>query len=299
MNYENGVVLGKLKVPYTLQFEKTLPYLFQIKNFFWQIGPLALIGLLGLIFLFFWIIKRRERTIMIFIIFFLAYFGYVGSWYTKFIRYMLPILPFLIISGSWLLFQIRNKFKILGNLLIVLFLLSNLFWSLAFFNIYLHPQTRIVASEWIYQNLPQGVKILTEHWDDGLPISINNRHPSEFKIEELTIYEPDNEEKINYYVEKLSQADYIVINSRRLYGTLMYLPEKYPITSHYYQLLFSEQLGYQKIAEFTSYPKIFKWEINDDKSEETFQVYDHPKVIIFKKGDRFFDQKILEKILKQ
>lgn len=287
MNYESGVVLGRLKVPYILQFEKTLPYLFQIKNFFWQIGLLALVGLLGFVILSIWTLRRRNRTMIAFLSFPSIYFGYVGAWYTKFIRYMLPILPFLIISGSWLLIKIRSKFKILGDSLIAFFLLSSLLWSVAFSNIYLRPQTRIVASEWIYQNLPQGAKILTEHWDDGLPITIDNRHPSEYKIEQLTIYEPDNEEKINYYAEKLSQADYIIINSRRLYGTLMYLPEKYPLTSRYYQLLFSGQLGYQKINEFTSYPALLGWEINDDQTEETFQVYDHPKVVIFQNKDYF------------
>jgi len=65
-------------------------------------------------------------------------------------------------------------------------------------------------------------------------------------------------------------------------GDLINLPEKYPITSRYYQLLFGGQLGYQKVAQFTSYPSLFGIKINDDKSEETFQVYDHPKVMIFK-----------------
>ncbi len=287
MNYETGVALGRLKVVYVLQFEKTLPYLFQIKNFFWQIGPVAIVGILGFLFLLYFAIKNREKKVFLFLSFPLIYFAYVGNWYTKFIRYMLPVLPFLIISASWLLIQIRNKFKILGNFLITFFLLSSLLWGLSFFTIYLRPQTRITASQWIYQNIPAQAKILTEHWDDGLPISLPPYSPSDYKIEQLTIYEPDNQEKINYYAEKLSQADYLIINSRRLYGTLMFLPEKYPLTSHYYQLLFEGRLGYQKIAEFSSYPNLLGWVINDDRSEETFQVYDHPKVIIFQNKNYF------------
>lgn len=165
-----------------------------------------------------------------------------------------------------------------------------------FFTIYLRPQTRISASQWIYQNIPSQSKILTEHWDDGLPISLPPYSPSDYEIEQLTVYEADNQEKVNYYAEKLFQADYLVINSRRLYGTLMLLPKKYPLTSKYYQLLFSGQLGYTQRAQFTAYPSLLGIEINDDQSEETFQVYDHPKVLIFENTDRL-DKEDLNKIL--
>ena len=76
----------------------------------------------------------------------------------------------------------------------------------------------------------------------------------------------------------------------------MFLPEKYPLTSRYYQLLFSGQLGYTQIVRFTSYPSLLGIEINDDQSEETFQVYDHPKVLIFENTGRL-DKEDLNKIL--
>ena len=290
LNYEIGVALGRLKVVYVLQFEKTLPYLFQIKNFFWQMGPVALFGILGTILLLVIALKTRDKKLLILLSFPVAYFVYVGSWYTKFIRFMVPVLPFLAIFAAWFLFEVWKKSKIFGGILLTLTLTLTLSWSLAFLSIYTRQSTRITASSWIYQNIPKGSKILGEHWDDGLPIELSLNHPSLYKIEQLTIYEPDNQQKIEYYAEKLSGSDYIIINSRRLYGTLIYLPEKYPITSRYYQLLFSGKLGYTKIAEFSSYPSLLGFTINDDSSEETFQVYDHPKVIIFKNGGRFSPQ---------
>jgi len=295
LKYETGVVTGRLKVVYVLQFEKTLPYLFQIKNFFWQMGPVALIGILGIISLLVSAFKNKNKKTLIFLSFPVIYFIYAGSWYTKFIRYMVPILPSLATSASWLLFEIVKKHQKVGQFLILTFCSATIFWALAFFSIYTREQTRITASKWIYKNIPQNSKILTEHWDDGLPIPLPPESPEKYKIEQLTIYEPDNQKKRKYYAEKLSGADFIVINSRRLYGTLMYLPEKYPVTSRYYQLLFSKQLGYHKVAQFASYPSIFGIEINDDKSEETFQVYDHPKVIIFKNTQRLNSQEIANK----
>ncbi len=286
MAYESGVATGKLKVVYVLQFEKTLPYLFQLKNLIWQVGPVVLLGYLGFLLLLFTAIKKKNKKLLIFVSFPLAYFVYVGSWHTKFIRYMVPLIPFLIMAASWLIFEVQKKWRQWGSFLIILALGSSLFWSFAFFSIYTRESTRITASQWIYQNIPQEVKILGEHWDDGLPIGIDGNSPSQYQIEQLTIYDADTPQKIEYYSQKLSQANYIIINSRRLYGTLMYLPGKYPITSRYYQLLFSGRLGYRKIAEFSSYPSLFGITINDDATEETFQVYDHPKILIFQNQEK-------------
>lgn len=285
MRYESGVATGRFTVPYTLQFTDTTPYLFQIKNLFWQLGPIAFFSIIGFALLPSILTHKNAGKLGLFLLFPTVYFAYLGSWHTKFIRFMIPILPFLIIAASFMLVSLRSKWKVLGNMWVTLFFALTVLWAFAFFSIYTREQTRIVASKWIYQHIPAGSKIFGEHWDDSLPVSFPdfNLSRSRYYIEELTIYEPDNEAKRLYYAKKLSQADYIVISSRRLYGTLIHLEEKYPLTSRYYKLLFAGKLGYEKVAEFTSYPSLFGIEIKDDDSEESFQVYDHPKVMIFAK----------------
>ncbi|MCL4366639.1 glycosyltransferase family 39 protein [Patescibacteria group bacterium] len=282
MDYESGVVTGRLIVPYTLQFTNTPPYLYQLINTLWQVGPIALLFVPGIIFLLLSFLKTKNLNFLLLLSFPLAYFAYIGSWHTKFIRYMLPILPFFVMFAVYILTSIHTKVKWLGTFLILIFIIPSIYWGVAFFTIYTRPQTRITASEWIYQNIPAGSYLLTEHWDDGLPIDIPHNTPAIYRIEQLKIYDPDNIAKTTYMAEHLSQGNYLIFNSRRLYGTLMYLPDKYPIMSKYYRLLFADQLGYQRVAEFTSYPQLLGLTINDDKSEETFQVYDHPKVMIYK-----------------
>lgn len=303
MRYESGVATGSLPVPYTLQFTHTLPYLFQLKNFFWQIGPTALFIVPGFLWLLWEAIYKKEGKYVLLLSFPLIYFAYAGAWHTKFIRYMMPVIPFFIIFASYFLSRFSQTIyhtahhphqlpafiiyilRVISStwkVTVVLLLGLTILWSLAFFSIYTREQTRITASQWIYDNIPAGSVIYGEHWDDGLPVPLPNLNPSQYQGEALTIYEPDNEDKLSYYIQKLSQGDYIILSSRRLYGTLINLPDKYPLTSKYYQLLFSGHLGYEKVAEFTSYPSLFGLEVNDDASEETFQVYDHPKVIIFK-----------------
>ncbi|KKR76772.1 MAG: Tetratricopeptide [Candidatus Levybacteria bacterium GW2011_GWA2_40_8] len=297
MRYESSVVSGTLPVVYTLQFDKTFPYVFQIENFFWQMGILAGFSVAGMIVIFSEGIKNRNKKYILFSLFPILYFAYVGSWHTKFIRYMDPLLPFLSISAAFFLYLLIKNFKLLGKFLLLTVIFLTILWTIAFFSIYTRGQTRITASRWIYENINPGSNILTEHWDDGLPVTISSNNPGEYRTEQLAIYDEDNENKINYYADNLSQGDFIVINSRRLYATLIRLNDKYPITQRYYKLLFSGKLGYEKVAEFSSYPKVLGFEINDDRSEETFQVYDHPKVMIFGNTKRL-DKDTIYQIIK-
>lgn len=292
MKYEFGVVRGTLPVPYTLQFSHTTTYLYNITNLPWLLGPISLVGILAIIAIFYVSLTKRNKKYLLFTVFPLVYFIYIGSWYTKFIRYMLPIIPFLIISSSWLLVKIEKHLKKVGIFLSILFISLSIIWGLSFFRIYLVPQTRIASSEWIYNNIPMGSVIYNEHWDDGLPLSIEDKNQSLYRREELTMYEPDNFSKAKYLAEKLSLGDYIILNSRRLWGTLIKSEDKYPITSKYYKYLFLGKLGYKQIVSFSSYPGIGNFVINDDASEETFQVYDHPKVMIFKNQKRLSKEEI-------
>ena len=301
MRYEGGIVTGRLVVCYVYQFIKTKPYVYWIKNWFFTQGPLlALTSIFGWFYIIYLTIRKKDTRFLLLIIWPIVYFAIVGKWFAKFVRYLAPLYPFLAIFSSKFLVDFNKTFK---NFKFISFsvLATSFLYSFAFMSVYFNPQTRILASNWIYQNIPPGVKILTEHWDDGLPVSTKLGNPEFYQIEQLTIYEPDTQEKINYYAEKLFEADYIVINSRRLYGTLINLPEKYPITSRYYKLLFSGKLGYEKVAQFTSYPalKIGRWKIefNDDNSEETFQVYDHPKVMIFRNREGLPREVLLERLL--
>lgn len=282
MNYEYGVVRGTLDVVYTLQFTNTPIFLYQLTHLIWQMGPTVLLLFPALITLTLSFNRKNYPFFVIFLTFPFFYFLSIGTWHTKFIRYMIPLLPFFAILSSFVLYDFLHKHPKLRLFFVVSFTTLTFLWALAFFQIYMKPQTRIAASEWIFENVPPGSKIKTEHWDDGLPVPLPGYDINMYQRSDLTIYEPDNAEKLEYYGRELSQTDYIIINSRRLYGTLMRLTDRYPLTSRYYERLFDGSLGYIKVAEFSSYPHLFGLMINDDNSEETFQVYDHPKVLVFK-----------------
>jgi hypothetical protein len=214
-----------------------------------------------------------------------------------------PIYPFLAIAAAFFVIETFKTLKkssfLLASVALLVFLVAPLLQAIAFMHIYSAEQTRFTASAWIYDHIPKETKILTEHWDDGLPVTLaEEEHPGIYQTEQLTIYDDDNEKKIAYFAEKLSSAEYVIINSRRLYGTLINLEEKYPATSKYYKLLFNGSLSYQKVAEFTVYPTLsigsWQWEFNDDTSEESFQVYDHPRIMIFQNTEHLSPSRITE-----
>lgn len=194
-------------------------------------------------------------------------------------RYLLPLYPFLVLAAAFLLVRLRRF------LLILIVAGGAILYTLSFLSIYSKPNTRVAASNWIHQNIPAGSVLATEHWDDLLPLWDGERYQNVT----LALYEPDSEIKRQELIQKLEQADYIILASNRLYVPLMKLEERYPMTSRYYQLLFEERLGFKKAAEFTSYPMFqllvssFKFQVNDDSADESFTVYDHPKVMIFRK----------------
>ncbi len=206
----------------------------------------------------------------------------------------------------------KSKFL---NFLYMFFIFSFLFFILipgiAFISIYTKPNSRIQASYWIYKNIPAGSTLSSEEWDDGLPMSLDNNIREKYRNVQFPLYWPDTKEKWDKIANSLIKTDYVILSSNRLYGSIMTYPQKYPLTIKFYNSLFDGTLGFTKLAEFTSRPNIpfpslklcltppyVRYGIValktqecslpgisfvDDYADETFTVYDHPKVIIFKK----------------
>ena len=133
----------------------------------------------------------------------------------------------------------------------------------------------------------------------------------------------DNEEKLNLFYTGLDQGDYLFISSNRQWGTTTRVPERYPLTTAFYYALlgcpanedvlrcysvarpgmYQGQLGYELIQTFESYPTLDLgefgfWEFNTQFAEEAFTVYDHPKVLLFKKTESY-DPQVVRNILGQ
>jgi hypothetical protein len=210
---------------------------------------------------------------------------------------MLPLYPMLSIFGGYFLSEvlvkkIEKKYLtsyIRKKAVLFFFIIIVGAYPLSFLSIYNHPNTRIQASDWINKNIPAGTSLAVEHWDDALPVYGMEKY---LQLT-LPLYEPDTNQKWEQIDATLRNTQYIIIASNRLYTPLQKLttckklpPDRcYPHTAMYYQKLFKNEMGFKKVAEFTDYPKIplINLELKDDGADESFTVYDHPKIMIFKK----------------
>jgi YYY domain-containing protein len=143
--------------------------------------------------------------------------------------------------------------------------------------------------------IAQGSAIANELFDDPLPFNMDGRiafGAGPYRGLDLTLYDEDTPEKLERLLDTLDEADYISMSSGRLWQSIPRLPMRYPITTRYYELLFAGELGFEKVAEFHSYPRLFGLEFDDTWAEEQFTVYDHPKVLIYRKTDQYDRERV-------
>ena len=147
-------------------------------------------------------------------------------------------------------------------------------------------------------------------WDDSIPLGIEG-YASPFDYSSglyrtdlnFEMYWDDNQDKRERFYRILDQVDYIFITSNRQWGTTTRVPERYPLTTVYYRELmgcpedkeitwcygvaepgtFAGKLGFDLVYINQSDPNLGSLRFNTQFAEEAFTVYDHPKVLIFKK----------------
>ncbi|MCC6166834.1 MAG: hypothetical protein IT329_06355, partial [Caldilineaceae bacterium] len=230
------------------------------------------------------------------------YFGLTGAFLAKFNRYMSPILPFVALFAAALVWRLWRGWGVWEHRPIVprvrrwaaigvaaVALGGGLFWSLAYVNgVYRSEHPWITASRWIYQHAPRGSVILWELWDDPLPKSIPGEPGMDMGSTGLSNidwspYEEDTAEKFEILKAKLREADYVAYSSKRIYDSVDELPERYPMTNLYYEAMWDRRLGFELAAEFTTPPRLFGREFDDRHADESWSLYDHPQVTVFRK----------------
>jgi YYY domain-containing protein len=301
-----NMVRGEWRPPYTIQYENTAPYFYHLGQMFnFTVGaPVFLSVLFGGI----WALRGMFREIrwawIVSLVWAAAVFFLVARYQVKFPRYLLPLYPLLMVLAAYGLARlyevVSRRFgsswaAIPASLVGVLALLS----ATAFVQIYQSDHVYHQASRWIYENVPRGSKILGVHWDDKLPLHLPGFSPQEYRYQyegnawDLPVYEPDSLAKMSGMATKLASADYLIFPTPRTYGSIPRVPEEFPKTTRMFQLLFTERLGYSMVASLKVYPSLWGRTINDDLADESFWVYDHPKVTVFRNEGRLGREEIL------
>lgn len=300
--YEQSLVTGKTLVFYTKQFLGSLPFIFQASSIFpFALGmPVFLLAVTGFILL-----PWRSYKINFIR---LALFTYIipnSLLFAKWTRYMAPIFPMMLLLAMLFCWQLHHWLKQYWLIVVILVFLA-LVPGIAYLSIYQEVDVRYQASHWMIKNIPANSQIFTESANlYNLPITSSPAMIPPLQVASFFFYDLDiNPVLQQEFQTALQRADYIIVPSRRVFMNYTceregqkliiksqkcdVLRQEYPLLNEYYHRLFSGKLGFKKIAEFTSYPKISLFgktllEFPDEQAEETWSVFDHPVIRIYKK----------------
>ena len=318
-----GWVSGDRDAPFAHQWTDRTPILFPLGNMLlWGFGlPLGLAAWAGWGVAAWQLVWRRRLIHLVPVAWVAILFWLMGTQWVKSMRYLLPIYPTLALLAAWLLIWLwdaarrpspASTSQLAPNLpkepalglwkvprfdrlawspvwpgaLLAVVVLSTLVYAAGFTSIYTRPHTRVEASRWIYANVPRGAVVANEtQWDDGLPLRLDGKDGfgGLYTGLNLDITAEESPKKLQQVLDTLDRAEYLFISSNRQYDSLVRLPMRFPLAVAYYQALFGGELGFERVAEFTSYPTVLGIPLPDQGAEEAWTVYDHPRVQIFKK----------------
>ena len=317
---QSEMARGIIDFPYTRQYENTTPYIYHISQLIKvSLGPfLGIFSVFSLIYVSIKFNKTSGFIWYIFLSWVASYFLFYGFIHTKFIRYLFPIIPIILIFNSYTLISLFDnyfyKFKKFFLFIFSLFLIGILHYFMSYILIGSSEHNANIAAKYIDNNFNSGSILVKEHWDESLPFKNN------FIINEIPLYDYDSTSKIQSISIALSNSDGMFISSKRLFGTIPRLDERYPLSTNYYYKLFDGSLGFEllknqsKDLEFlgvTYFSDPFnrvknlnfekenksKFNINLGWTDESFSVYDRPEIFIFKNSKNLTSEEIFDEIM--
>lgn len=285
LSYETSVASGNTLVFYTSQFIGTFPYLFQIKNIFpYASGIFQFIfGIIGLIIFlknFSNLSYRLRRYWFLVLIPSFVYFAYFGYLYVKWTRFVSPLFFLFPLFSTYFILKFKSN---LSRLLLVTIVCLP---GVLFLNLYMQPDIRFTASRWLVSNLPQNSKVFSEGGNViNLPLVANTLDVTNFDFYTL---DKNLSQNIDL-AKKLSQAQYLIIPSRRVFKNQN--NSHFPYSQKYYQHLFNGSLGFTLIKEFSPQTDLF---LNPENAEETWTVFDRPTIRVYQKTANLSYQQYLD-----
>jgi hypothetical protein len=303
------IARGVDEPPYTLQYAGTLPLVYSIwQTAVWGLGlPVGLIAWAGFgASLLRWV-RRGARSDALLLAWTLPQVAVLGLLSTRYLRYALPILPSLCIMAVWWVSNVRSLSG--RRLAYIALILPALAYALLFTRLYAQPHTWLRASAWVYREVPRGSRLAVEEWDTHLPLPMKldgqARRIAEYDVAILPLYAvPDDTPKWHSLAADLAASDYLIVASRRLYGSLPRRPDRYPVAAHYHDLLFAGELGFELQAEFIRGPAWLNPRLPPlprpapalFRPDESFVVYDHPRALILRNVERLAPAELLRRL---
>lgn len=301
-------VQGANQPQWTFQFTgATAGYWFS-NLLYYGMGPaLEALSLLGVL----WALWRRRRADLLALLLPAVYFAAIGFGYMKFIRYAIPLLPFLCLLGARLAVEawqgLRSQaLRFAAAAATALVGAASLFYCLAYLGIYARDDVRVQASRWIRANVPAGATIAF-NTSYATPLLDEMFTRPQFFDSYTLGYGSDDFVKKDYYTlkalnfftyasrslnppdtfrqyirQRLADADFIVMSDEHS-EQYAFRPREYPAVVQFFRRLYAERMGFRLVKTFVVTPSFLGLAIDDSGSELSFRLFDHPRVRVFQR----------------
>ena len=202
-----------------------------------------------------WALWRRTRLDLIVAPYVILYFVYIGTWKELADRYLLPIVPLLLLLAVRLAVELvqrarpRARPAVTAAVAVVLgvALALPLADSIAFDRTLSGTDTREVAREWIQDNVPAGSLIAVENYTAPLVLEEDLDHyraaglePVAYRVVRLRLPAPETPDP-DRDLERLRRdgVEYVLVSSR-ISDRVLAAPEVYPAAVEFYGRLDAE-----------------------------------------------------------
>ena len=233
-------------------------------------------------------IKTKNQPYFLLFTFFALLFLSQAFLFVKWVRYVVPTLPFIYLIVAIALTDFLNKKRQPYSHIAIatIFIVSSIFASSYLITAFVQQDTRLVARDFAKKNIPAASSIMSEVYDMGI-VPFNGAF-SYKNISLFNFYELDNKSPdwtIAALTTRLSTTDYIILPSQRVIKTRLLNKFKFPFANAFYHSLTTDHLLYQKIYETPCdiFCKITYLGDPVYRYEQTANVFDRPTVMIYKK----------------
>ncbi|MDX9755581.1 MAG: phospholipid carrier-dependent glycosyltransferase, partial [bacterium] len=308
---------GDIPIIYTLQYRNTPSVFYTLDNLFypsldWLTASFVLAGCGYAVWR---LLYRRSSSDVVLAAWVIPSFLLYSTFHSKFPRYMDAILPVMMVFGAKLIVDLARiqpyfyapslaaipvewkwRARRLGIAGGTVALVSGLIYGCSYVRIYDKPHTLVQASQYLKETMKPGQALTMQSWDEGIP-GFHVESSDRIFIHDQRDLERTPARRAQYYAQVLNRYDYIVLQSKRGYGTTLRNPDYYPIANQFLKAFFAEQLGFRIAKVIDNPPQFLGWEFRTDLEDETARIYDHPKVIIFEKTQKFSVEQLQQLIL--